>query len=150
LYDNDDVLLLRPASAGAGFAYDPARRPAFGAIAPDSVVVAHIYYFTHEVPPAFTRFFDRTLMPLFERHGAHVLAQLVSEKSPNTFERLPVRENVDAFVWFAGFSNRAAYDAFLASLGQDKRWRGEWFGQLRKSLGRAPEVLTLTARSLVR
>jgi hypothetical protein len=152
LYDNDDVLLLRPASPGAGFAYDPGRRPAPGAIAPDSFVVAQIYYFNHAVTPEFTSFFDRNLMPLFERHGARVLARLVSEKSANTFERLPVRDNVDVFVWFAGFADRAAYDAYLASLGQDGRWRGEWFGQLRKSLARPPEVLMLTptARSQLR
>ena len=152
LYDNDDVLLLRPASPGSGFAYDPGRRPALGAMAPDSFVVAHLYYFTHEVTPEFTRFFDRDLMPLFEHHGAHVLARLVSEKSPNTFERLPVRENVDVFAWFASFPDRAAYDAYLRSLGQDQRWRGEWFSQLRKSLARKPEVLMLTptARSQLR
>jgi hypothetical protein len=149
LYDNDDVLLLRPASPGAGFAYDPGRRPALGTMSPgttaaNSFVVAQIYYFTHEVTPDFTRFFDRDLLPLFERHGAHVLARLVSEKSANTFERLPVRENVDAFVWFASFPDRAAYDAYLGSLGQDKRWRGELFAQLRKSLARPPEVLMLT------
>ncbi|VXB22701.1 NIPSNAP family protein [Massilia sp. 9I] len=151
LYDNDDVLLLRPATPGTGFAHDPGLRQAFGAKAPGSLMVAHIYYFAHEVTPGFTGFFERTLMPLFERHGARVLARLVSEKSANTFERLPVRENVNAFVWFAGFPNRAAYDAYLASLGQDHAWRGEWFGQLRKSLARPPDVLMLTptARSVV-
>jgi hypothetical protein len=149
LYDNDDVLLLRPASPGSGFAYDPGRRPALGATAPgttaaSSFVVAQIYYFSHEAGPDFTRFFDRDLMPLFERHGARVLARLVSEKSANTFERLPVRENVDAFVWFASFPNRAAYEAWLGSLGQDQRWRGELFAQLRKALARPPELLMLT------
>lgn len=152
LYDNDNVLLLRPVLPGAGFAYDPSQRAALGAQVPDSFVVAQIYYFRNEVTPEFTRFFDRDLMPLFERHGARVLARLVSEKSANTFERLPVREDVNVFVWFAGFPSRAAYDSYLGSLGQDLRWRGEWFGQLRKSLARPPEVLMLTptARSLLR
>jgi hypothetical protein len=152
LYDNDDVLLLRPVSPGAGFAYDPGRRAAFGASPPDSFVVAQVYYFSKDVTPEFTRFFERDLMPLFERHGARVLARLVSEKSANTFERLPVREGVDVFVWFAGFPSRAAYDAYLGSLGQDPRWRGEWFARLRKSLARPPEVLMLTptARSQLR
>jgi hypothetical protein len=152
LYDNDDVLLLRPASPGAGFAYAPGGRPASGATAASSFVLAHIYYFSHAVTPDFIAFFDRDLMPLFERHGAHVLARLVTEKSTNTFERLPVRENVNAFVWFASFPDRAAYDAYLGRLGQDQGWRGEWFGKLRKSLARQPEVLMLTptARSLLR
>ncbi len=152
LYDNDDVLLLRPASPGAGFAYDPGRRPAIGAKAPDGFVVAQVYYFNHAVTPEFTRFFEHRLMPLFERHSAHVLARLVSEKSANTFERLPVREHVDAFVWFAGFPGRAAYDAYLLKLAQDRDWRDEGFAQLRKSLARPPEVLMLapTERSQLR
>jgi hypothetical protein len=152
LYDNDNVLLLRPAAPGSGFAYDPGRRPAIGAKAADSFVVAQVYYFAHPVTPEFTAFFERDLMPMFERHGARLLARLVSEKSANTFERLPVRENVDVFVWFAGFPSRAAYDAWLGRLAQDRRWRGEWFGQLRKSLAREPELLMLTptARSQLR
>lgn len=152
LYDNDNVLLLRPAAPGAGFGYDPGRRPALDARAPDSFIVAQIYYFKDQVTPDFTRFFDRDLMPMFERHGARVLARLVSEKSANTFERLPVREDVNVFVWFAGFPDRAAYDSYLGSLGQDARWRGEWFAQLRKSLARPPELLMLapTSRSLLR
>ena len=92
------------------------------------------------------------LLPLFERNGAHVFARLVSEKSKNTFERLPVREDVNVFVWFARFPDRAAYDGYLARLGQDQRWRTELFGQLRKALVRPPEVLMLTptARSQLR
>jgi hypothetical protein len=152
LYDNDDVLLLRPASPGAGFAYDPRQRPAPGVEADGGIVVAQIYYFAHEVTPDFTSFFERDLMPLFERNGARVLARLVSEKSKNTFERLPVREDVNVFVWFARFPSQAAYDSYLTGLGRDQRWRTEWFGKLRKSLARPPEVLVLapTARSLLR
>jgi len=86
------------------------------------------------------------------RQGAHVLARLVSEKSPNTFPRLPVREDVDACVWFGAFADRAAYDAWLGRLARDVRWRDTLFGQLRKSLARSPEVLMLapTARSQLR
>jgi hypothetical protein len=152
LYDNDDVLLLRPAAAGSGFAYDPSQRPAFGAAESNSFVVAQVYYFGHEVTPEFISTFDRDLLPLFERNGAHVLARLVSEKSKNTFERLPVREDVNVFVWFARFPDRAAYDGYLARLGQDQRWRTQLFGQLRKALVRPPEILMLTptARSQLR
>lgn len=147
LYDNDDVLLLRPVSRDAGFAYDPRRRPAPGKEASGSFVVAQIYYFNKSVTPEFMGFFDRDLMPLFERHGARVLARLVSEKSPNTFKRLPVREDVDVFVWFAGFPSRAAYDTYLVSLGQDAAWSHKRFGELRKSLARPPETLMLTPTS---
>ncbi|TFW21224.1 NIPSNAP family containing protein [Massilia arenosa] len=153
LYDNDDVLLLHPAAPGSGFAYDPARRAPPGATAaPDSFVVAQVYSFAQPVAAEFTEFFDRELMPLFERHGAQVLARLVTDKSRNTFERLPVREDVNVYVWFARFANRAAYDSYRAQLGEDTRWRGELFARLRKQLQRPPEVLMLTptARSQLR
>lgn len=153
LYDNDDVLLLHPAAPGSGFAYDPAQRPPLGAATGGgSFVVAQVFYFAQPVSAEFTAFFDRELMPVFERHGAQVLARLVSDKSPNTFERLPVREDVNVYVWFARFATRAAYDSYRAQLGDDTRWRGELFARLRKQLQRPPEVLMLTptARSQLR
>lgn len=152
LYDNDNVLLLRPASPGSGFAYDPATRPAYGATPPGSFVAANIYHFGQEVPPQFIEHFNRELMPLFEKHGARIVARLVSEKSRNTFEQLPVREDANVFVWLARFDDRAAYERFQQSLGQDLRWRGELFAALYKSLARPPEVLMLapTGRSLLK
>jgi hypothetical protein len=152
LYDNDNVLLLRPASPGSGFAFNPADRPAYGAKPAGSFVTANIYYFGQEVSPQFVDHFNRQLMPLFEQHGARIVARLVSEKSRNTFEQLPVREDVNAFVWFARFDDRAAYERFQHALGQDQRWRSELFSALYKSLSRPPEVLMLTptGRSLLR
>jgi quinol monooxygenase YgiN len=152
LYDNDNVLLLHPAAPGSGFVVDAKRRPAVGEVPErNDFVVGTIYYFDGAVPDAFVREFDRDLMPLFEGHGARVLARYVSEKSPNTFERLPVREHDNVFVWFAGFTDREAYESYLEALGRDQRWSGELFGKLGKALQRPPETLMLrpTQRSLV-
>lgn len=147
LYDNDDVLLLHPASPGSGFIIDTHDRPPVGAGARGGFVVANIYYFAKEVPAEFVAHFNGQLMPLFERSGARVLGRFVSEKSKNTFERLPVREDANVFVWFAGFANRQAYDDYLARLQQDTQWSGSLFGQLYKSLLRPPELLMLTPTS---
>lgn len=153
LYDNDDVLLLHPASPGSGFATSGVARPGREASAPQSgLVIATLYYFRQEVPAEFIARFDAELAPVFTRSGAHILARLVSEKSPNTFERLPVREDVNVFVWFARFADRADWERFQARLAGDGRWRDTLFAPLYKGLARAPETILLqpTARSLVR
>jgi hypothetical protein len=153
LYDNDDVLLLRPASPGMGFAPAAGQRPAAGNVAPqDGFVVATLYYFKQDVSSDFIATFNAELAPVFQRSGAQILGRFVSEKSVNTFEQLPVRENVNVFVWFARFADRAAYDRYNAQLAQDGRWRDQLFSSLYKSLLRPPEILMLdpTARSLIR
>ena len=152
LYDNDDVLLLRPASPGSGFRTAGLVRPPVGAPDPrGGFVVGTLYYFKDEVSPEFIARFNAELAPLFERSGARAMGRFVSEKSRNTFERLPVRENVNAFVWFAGFADRAAYERYMAQLAKDQHWREQGFAELYKSLLRPPETLMLdpTARSLV-
>lgn len=153
LYDNDDVLLLRPAAPGMGFAPALAARPPKGAMAPqDGFVVATLYYFKQDVSAEFIATFNADLAPIFQRSGARILGRFVSEKSVNTFAQLPVRENVNVFAWFARFADRTAYDRYNAQLAQDPRWRDPLFGSLYKSLVRPPETLMLapTARSLIR
>lgn len=148
LYDNDDVLLLRPASNGAGFATAGRERDSGK---PAGLIVATLYHFGQEVAPAFIAQFDRQLSPLFERHGAQTLGRFVSDNSVNTFAQLPVRENAHVYAWFARFDDRAAYDRYLGALAEDTEWR-EHFAPLYKSLARPPETLMLspTARSLLR
>lgn len=146
LEDNDNVLLLRPASPGSGFVLDEPRPGSAGA--PRRLIVATIYYFDQEASSDFIGSFDRELLPLAQDHGAQVLARYVSEKSPNTFERLPVREKDNVFVWFAAFDGRQGYDGYLAAVAQDARW-GRGLGT---QFLRASETLLLdpTPRSKVR
>jgi hypothetical protein len=71
LYDNDNVLLLHPASANSGFQLHAAARPARGAHADAGrFVVATICYFKHKVGNEFIDTFDRDILPLFERSSA--------------------------------------------------------------------------------
>lgn len=152
LYDNDDVLLLRPASPGSGFSLDSASRPPRGATTPrGGFLVATLYYFKEPVSADFIAGFNADLAPIFQRSGAQILGRFVTEKSANTFEQLPVRENVNVFVWFARFAGRADYDEYNARLAQDARWRDHLFSPLYKSLARAPETLMLepSVRSLL-
>lgn len=153
LYDNDDVLLLHPATPGSGVVQGSGLRAPIGATASASgLIVATIYYFPHEVPAKFSERFNQDLMPVFERNGARIVGRFVSEKSKNTFERLPVREDVNVFVWLASYPSREAYGQYQARLAQDGAWRDDLFAQLYKGLQRQPETLMLepTARSLLR
>jgi hypothetical protein len=152
LYDNDDVLLLRPAEAGSGFKVDVAARAAVGAHGSQAgLVVATIYHFKQEASAEFIATFGKTLAPIFEKNGATLLGRFVSEKSANTFPRLPVREDANVFVWFAHFKDRAAFARYNENLGRDGQW-GAQFAPLYKRLARTPEVLLLepSARSLLR
>ncbi len=152
LYDNDDVLLLRPVTPDSGFKLDAHIRHGPDSAAPRTgFMVATVYHFSQEVSPAFISKFKQELMPIFERHGAQIMGRFVTEKSPNTFERLPVRENVNVFVWFAAYADRAAYELYLASLATDAQWRDQAFAELYKSLQRWPETIMLepASRSLL-
>lgn len=147
MVDSDNVLLLRPAFPGSGFALDTRARPARGAV-PEGrrVVAASIHYFDTRTPAAEVEAFGRGIAHAATQAGARVLAQYVSEKSTNTFPRLPVRENENVFVWFAAFESDAAYRAWRSALAGHPRWRDLGAQQ------RPPETLMLhpTARSLVR
>ena len=152
LYDNDDVLLLRPAEPGSGFAVDATpRAPREAAGTQPGLVVATVYHFKQEASAQFIADFGQILAPMFEKNGATMLGRFVSEKSLNTFPRLPVREDANVFVWFAHFSDRAAYARYNESLARDAVWKAQ-FAPLYKRLARTPEVLLLepSARSLLR
>jgi quinol monooxygenase YgiN len=151
LEDNDNVLLLHPAFAGSGFMLDGLARPPAGAALGDRLAVATIYYLREDTLPGFATAFRRDMAPLLERHGARILAQYVSDKSKNTFEKLPVREKEHVFVSFAAFDSAEAYDRHLKALAADARWQALQAAQA-GLMERGPETLRLapTARSLVR
>lgn len=129
MVDSDNVLLLRPAFPGSGF------RPG----APGGkLIAAAIYHFPQDAHAQAIADFGRAAVA--EHGGVRVLAQYLSEKSPNTFPRLPVREDENVFVWFAAFETRQDYARWQAALPDGA------------AFPRPPQVLLLepTARSLVR
>jgi len=144
LYDNDNVLLLHPAAPATGFATAVTpRSPPGRAPTTTDFVVATAYHVAQPVAPDFVRWFDAAVAPRFAAAGATVVAQLVSDHSPNTFPRLPVREGENVFLWLARFDDRASYDRYLARLAVDVRWSGELFAALHEQLARYPEVMML-------
>jgi hypothetical protein len=144
MLDSDNVLLLRPVAPGGGFVLGP-RRPH----PPGTLEMASIHYLTDALIPGFAAFFDERMRPRLEAEGAQVLASFVSETSPNTFPRLPVREADRVFVWFARFDSAAAEAAFRAREAQASGWRDSAPEALLPAFARKPERLRLspTARS---
>jgi hypothetical protein len=144
MLDSDNVLLLQPAAPGEGFRASPA--------GPRGVIGATIYYLGGVDVLKFTRFFEDTLMPQLAGLGAHPLACLVSEESPNTYTQLPIREHDRAFVWFARWRSAGAEAAFASRFRGLSGWRDSAPQAVLPALMRKPERLRLapTARSRLR
>lgn len=153
LLDNDDVLLLKPARAGSGFAAALATRPPVGstAVAPDVFGVG-ICSLGAPAEHGFTGLFERVLAPLLRDAGADLLATYAIDPSANTFPRLPVREGERMFVWFARFDDEAAQRRHIAALAHDPRWRAAVADALLGDLTQPPQLLCLspTPRSELR
>jgi hypothetical protein len=111
MIDSDNVLLLRPATARAGFPAPTAARPQ--APAPPSCLLVTLYYRDRPFDPAFTEFFEREARPLLAAAGATPLAWFQTEYAENTFPALPVRTGEHVFAWFARFPSPHHLSAYL-------------------------------------
>jgi len=103
MIDSDNVLLLRPAWEGAGFAPGGKCAPVGATRIPNTVVTANICPFAVPVPQAVIESMRRLLPKQTRALEGSLAAALVTEPSPNNFPRLPVREGENVFVWFTVF-----------------------------------------------
>ena len=147
MLDSDNVLLLRPAGPGQGFAGKPV-----GGARPGGIIGAMIYYLGDVDPQQFTHFFEQAVLPQLTAAGIEPIARLLSEESPNNFPRLPIREHERVFTWFARWAGTAAEDAFVAHLATLSGWRDAAPESVLPALMRKPERLRLapTPRSELR
>ena len=100
MIDSDNVLLLRPATRQHGFHLAPERPRTLGEEL--RMIAAVIYYLPERETP--------------EIQSNAELARFVTESSPNTFPRLPVREGENVFVWFGAYASHAAFEKERAAL----------------------------------
>lgn len=137
MLDSDNVLLLKPVSADAGFASDskPANK--------DEIIGANIYYLAGVDEQAFVKFFDEAMLPHITKLGAKPIARFVTEESPNNFPALPVREHDRVFIWFARWPNVEAENAFATRFHALSGWRDNTPEALFPALMRKPERLRL-------
>ena len=113
MVDHTDVLLLRPAGESDGFRFDPRLRPE-----PESpavaggVVTATIDHLSGPPSPDV----------VVASGDTRALARLVTERAPNSFPRLPVREDANVLVTVFSFAAADAYHpAPVPAPGVDRR-----------------------------
>jgi hypothetical protein len=156
MIDSDDVLLLRPVDAGAGFVL-PRARPASSAPAPSAAgsgafMLATIYLLRSPIDDAFVRWFDTHVSPVMAATGAPALARFRTEYGANNFPRLPVREGEHAFVWFTSFASASHHERHRAELARAASWSRHLEPELVGRCASPPQQLRLapTDRSLLR
>jgi hypothetical protein len=154
LEDNDNVLLLRPATAELRLhAPSAATRAKFDATPTAAgLVVVTIYYLWKDPAEGFTGFFVDKLRPELASAGLPVLGAYVSEPTPNNFPKLPVRQHEKVFVWFTRVADAAAYEQARKAL-DGRLARAELIGQqLSRFQERQAQTLRLapTSRSVLR
>lgn len=148
MIDSDNVLLLRSARPGSGFRFDDRPlAPREATRIPAGLVEVRTYYFDAEPGTDELRWIDG-LQEARDAVGASLLAVMQTESSPNTFARLPVRENEPALVVFSQFRDARSHARYLDALAASPQWRRAE-GALLRSAPRAPDILELepTARS---
>ena len=154
MIDSDNVLLLRPATAQAGFPAPTTPRPLAGhqATAAPSCLLATLYYRDRPFDEAFTGFFEQEARPLLTRAGAAPLAWLQTEYAENTFPALPVRTGENVFAWLARFPSPAPLDDHLRQIERSAEWRDRVLPALSALITGSPQRLRLapTARSQLR
>lgn len=144
MIDSDNVLLLRLAHRTSGFSLN-GNRPSLGTRANQAgFVTATVYYFDVPIKPDFISYFENTIQPALMDADISTLAYLITEESPNTYPKLPVREGEHVFIWFAGFPNQDAYENETAVLVQSNLWENEISKYLKRRLKRKPELLKLS------
>lgn len=148
MLDSDNVLLMRLAHRTSGFVLNDQPRPPLGSQAEQAgFVTATICDFDAPVKPDFIGYFENTIQPALMDADISVLAYFITEESPNTYPKLPVREGEHVFVWFAGFPDQHAYELHATMLEDSKIWRAEISKYLNRRLKHKTEILRLTPTS---
>jgi hypothetical protein len=154
MLDVDDVLLLRPTGAHAGFpAPTVERAPAEAAAAPPgSLVLATLYFRDRPFDTAFVDFFEREVRPVLAGTGAAPLACLQTEYADNTFPALPVRTGEHAFAWFARLNAPADLVEHHRQLAQSEHFQNQVWPRLSAKTVGPPQQFRLvpTNRSQLR
>lgn len=152
LDDNDNVLLLKPVSEESAFRA-PAPRPAPGTDkAGGSVVIVNIHYLWRDPSEGFTTFFIEKMAPALRAAGVPVLGVYVTERSENTFPRLPVRQAEKVLVWFTHAPDTRHYDLAMRHATGGRDWKAGIASPLADYEERSTQTLYLapTPRSALR
>lgn len=128
MVDSDDVLLLRPLEDAKALLAALDRRPAVCSEPAGGVFGITICPLRAPAGADLTRAFHQWVRPAWAATGGDLLACWVTEHSPNTSPRLPVRDGESVIAWLTRFDDEAAqqrHAALLASSGslRQEAWR---------------------------
>jgi hypothetical protein len=146
MLDVSDVLLLKPARPGLAFRVEAARGHDPGT----AVVLAGIYRMPQAVDARIVALFEQQVAPVLRSHGITLEGVFVTEPSPNTFPKLPVREGEHVLVWFGTIArdhlSRPSVDRLAGQIGLDQRFPTllELEPTLRSTLGGGPDAARAT------
>jgi NIPSNAP protein len=114
MIDSDDVLLLRPAWAGACDAMRGHSRAPLGATAtPAGFLLVTLLHLAAPAGAEGLALCRDVLVAAPTAAGAEVIGCFVNETAANNFARLPVREGEHVVAAFAWFDDRGAGDIFV-------------------------------------
>ncbi|WP_224544674.1 NIPSNAP family protein [Mesorhizobium sp. CA16] len=158
MIDSDDVLLLKPAWRGAGFDLSGLLRPTATeaeTMSNGSRLAGFVEISIHHLRPGaeagFAERFQAEAVPLLAANGARLRGAFVSERSENTFPRLPVRAGENVFIAITGFDDGDAHAGHQAALAASPEW--QVVRETLQAVSTKPTEtlrLTPTARSLLR
>ena len=100
MVDVSDVLLLKPAGPQSSLRFDSSQRPAVGEERAATMVIVGMHRLREPATETMTSKFESEATPMLKHEGIEVESVFVTESSPNTFTRLPVREGEHFLVWF--------------------------------------------------
>jgi hypothetical protein len=115
------------------------------------VVRATLYHLASHDAGGFVQHFEQDWLPLLWEANVGVVATLVSERTPNDYPALPVREDASVFAWFSRHASVEAAAQAEARIEQALEWAPR-IATLASHLVAAPETLRLvpTRRSRLR
>ena len=107
----------------------------------------NIHYLVGSAIEDFGKFFEQVMKPRLLETGAHPIATFQTEHSPNTYPKLPVREEETVFVWLGAFPDMDHCLRSLAALRAGPDWREHAPENVLHQFARKPEVLLLAPTS---
>jgi hypothetical protein len=148
MLNSDNVLLLKPAGAMPPFAGNlPRAREAHRSLPASGIVVVSTCSLAPGKEIALAGFFSEHACPILHEAGARIAAMLVSEHSPNSFPRLPVRAGETVFVWFECHQDEASLLRCRERLSRNSDWRDRIHPHIDAQCWRPIEVSCLTPSS---